>query len=59
MDIRDEIAAKVLPAIYEQYWKDVDKGGMNVDEKWREGLALDAYMMADAMIAMRGAKVGV
>ncbi|HRF88256.1 MAG TPA: hypothetical protein PK244_06620 [Pseudomonadales bacterium] len=58
MDIRDEIAAKVLPAIYELFWKDVCSG-RPLDEHWREGVALDAYMMADAMLAMRSAKVGV
>ena len=58
MEIRDEIAAKVLPAIYERFWKDVD-AGMPIDDHWREGVALDAYMMADAMLAMRSAKVGV
>lgn len=58
MEIRDEIAVKVLPAFYERFWKDVDSG-MPIDEHWRECVALDAYMMADAMLAMRSAKVGV
>lgn len=57
MEIRDEIAAKVLPIIYERFWK-TGYSGMPIDEHWREGIALDAYMMADAMLAMRSAKVG-
>jgi hypothetical protein len=58
MDIRDEIAVAVLPAIYKEYFDEFRNSGGKIDEKWREGLALDAYMLADAMIAMRGAKIG-
>lgn len=59
MDDRDVIALGILPAVYAEYFAGCREQGTGPqDEHWREGLALDAYMMADAMIAMRSAKVG-
>lgn len=58
MDIRDKIAIAVFPAIYKEYFDEIRSSGISkMDEHWREGLAIDAYAMADAMIAMRSAKV--
>lgn len=55
MDIRDKFAVAVLPAIYAEYFAGCREQGTGPqDEHWREGLALDAYKMADAMLAMRG-----
>ncbi len=55
METRDEFALAVLPAIYAEFFAGCrDSGGGPQDEHWREGLALDAYRMADAMLAMRG-----
>lgn len=49
--IRDEFAAKILPTVYSDYCKDADVQGYV--EGWRTGVAKDAYMMADAMLAER------
>ena len=58
MEIRDKFAVAVLPAIYAEYFAGCREQGTGPqDEHWREGLALDAYMMADAMLAMRCARV--
>jgi len=57
MDLRDEIAVAVLPAVYANYWRDVATAETSCDEHWREGLAMEAYDLADAMIAVRSAKV--
>lgn len=58
MDDRDKIAMSILPAIYAEYFAACREQGTGPqDEHWREGLALDAYIMADAMLAMRGARV--
>jgi hypothetical protein len=66
MELRDQIAIAVLPAIYADYVTLCRNLKVGMDEFWREGLALDAYHMADAMIAVRtsrlreaGAPVGV
>jgi len=59
MDKRDVIALGILPAIYAEYFAGLRKQGAGPqDEHWREGLVMDAYMMADTMIAMRSTKVG-
>ncbi len=50
--IRDFFAAKALPAIYVEFFKDVDAVAMAGPE-WRMGLAGDAYLLADAMLAAR------
>lgn len=54
MSLRDYFAAKVLPAIYELTDADFQKNGCP-DPSWRYGVALDAYMMADAMLRARAA----
>lgn len=53
-DIRDEFAMSILPAIYAEYFASCREQGTGPqDEHWRIGLALDAYMMADAMLKVR------
>ena len=60
MEIRDEIALALLPAIYAEYWAYHRYAGTGPeDERWREGLCLDAYLMADTMIAMSGKKTSI
>lgn len=53
MGLRDYLAAHLMPAIYRDYWKDVDAGKYQVTDNWRYGLALDAYELADAMLKAR------
>jgi hypothetical protein len=54
---RDEFAAKVMPAVYRDFWDDVraNRHGGTVPEDWAMGLALGAYQMADAMLRAREA----
>ena len=55
--LRDEMAIEILPAIYAQAMQEVREGSnLFADDKWRLGLAIDAYMMADAMLIARSAK---
>lgn len=51
LSIRDYFAAKILPTVYSDYCKEADNVGYV--EGWRIGVAKDAYMMADAMLAER------
>lgn len=51
MTLRDYFAAKALPACYADYCKHAEDQGCV--ENWRMGVALDAYAMADAMLAAR------
>lgn len=52
MTLRDYFAAKALPACYADYCKHAEDQGFV--ENWKMGVALDAYAMADAMLAARG-----
>ena len=53
--LRDYFAVKAMPAVYRDLWDDVRAGRNNgVTEEWRIGVAIDAYSMADAMLAVRG-----
>ena len=57
MALRDYFAAKALPAVYSDAILEADKGsGLFSDENWRMGIALGAYMMADAMLKAREMK---
>ena len=51
MDLRDHFAGKALGLCYAQYLNYAEGNGFQDD--WRTGVAIDAYMMADAMIAAR------
>ena len=54
MDLRDYFAAKAMPAVYRDFWDDVRAGRNDcVPEDWKMGIAIDAYAMADAMLAAR------
>lgn len=54
MTLRDYFAAQVLPAAYRDLWDDVRAGrNSSVPEDWPVGVALDAYRLADAMLAAR------
>jgi hypothetical protein len=55
--LRDEIAMSILPAIYAEAMQETREGSnLFADDQWRMGLAIDAYMMADAMLIARGAR---
>ena len=54
MTLRDYFAAKAMPAIYTEYVRDAAVRGWAED--WRDGIAQDAYKMADAMLRAREAK---
>jgi len=51
LTLRDYFAAQALPAVYVEACKEMDKTGY--PEHWKKGVALDAYAMADAMLAER------
>ena len=53
MSLRDYFAAKALPAVYVEFCNSTRAGECDVPGDWRRGLAADAYMLADAMIAER------
>lgn len=54
MTLRDYFAAKAMPAVYRDFWDDVRAGRNDcVPEYWKMGIAIDAYAMADAMLAAR------
>ena len=50
-NLRDEFAKAALPACYANFVRDAETLGYMED--WRHGVALDAYMMADAMLKAR------
>ena len=52
ISIRDHFAIQALPAIYADTMQTFKEGGCPC-EGWRTGVALDAYMMADAMLKAR------
>jgi hypothetical protein len=57
MTLRDYFAAKAMPAIYKDYWEGVRLHEFSCDdETWPMNLAMDAYRIADAMLAAREAK---
>lgn len=54
MTLRDHFAIEALPAIYAQAMVEASDGsGLFSSPGWRVGLAMDAYMMADAMLQAR------
>lgn len=54
MELRDEIAIAVLPAVYAGYFRE---NNTCIDENWREGLAADAYALADSMLTIRSTRM--
>ena len=54
MSLREYFAAKAIPAVYATAMEEAKEGsGLFRHDDWRVGLALDAYMMADAMLKAR------
>lgn len=51
MSLRDYFAAKAMPACYYEVCRECDISGWTED--WKTGVAMDAYAMADAMLAER------
>ncbi|HCD6065358.1 TPA: hypothetical protein NDT40_002807 [Klebsiella oxytoca] len=52
MALRDYFAAKALGLCYADYLNYASENG--IQEGWRDGVAKDAYLMADAMLKARG-----
>jgi hypothetical protein len=50
-ELRDHFAAEAMSASYNSLINTFEKDGYPVD--WRHGVALDAYLMADAMLKAR------
>ena len=54
MTLRDRFALRVLPTIYSTAMTDAANGsGLFMYPEWRDGLAMDVYAMADAMLKAR------
>ena len=53
MSLRDAMALSALPAVYAEFWRGVAADEYNVTPGWRDGVAADAYQMADALLAAR------
>ena len=51
MTLRDYFAAQVAPTVLSNAIMDFEHDGYQ--ENWRMGVAIDAYMMADALLAAR------
>ena len=51
MTLRDYFAAKAMPSIVSYFLKEEFH---LTDHSWMEGVAMDAYKMADAMLKARG-----
>ena len=50
--LRDQFAMAALPITLQSYWDEVNRG-RPVDPDWRDGNAMEAYAMADAMLKVR------
>jgi hypothetical protein len=53
MALRDYFAAKAMPSVFDLFWSEVQGGQVGCPEGWRDGIAEDAYKMADAMLRVR------
>lgn len=53
MSLRDYFAAAAFPSIYKEFWSSHRAGEFQLCDKWPEGLAREAYRIADAMLAER------
>jgi hypothetical protein len=53
MTLRDYFAAKAMGPCLVEFWRGVAALEYGVPEDWRMGIAIDAYAMADAMLAAR------
>jgi len=52
MSLRDRFAIAALPVVYADAVSVMNKSGFP-DESWREGVAIDTYALADAMLKAR------
>lgn len=52
MTLRDYFAGKALPECLREFYAFLSEGNQ-IPEDWRTGVAMDAYAMADAMLAAR------
>ena len=51
-DLRDQFAMAALPSVYKDCVATCENIG-SFPEKWRDGIAEDVYLMADAMLEAR------
>ena len=49
----DYFAAAALPVVYKEFWGDVRNGVVPADEAWRQGIAMEAYDIAEEMLRVR------
>jgi len=56
MTLRDYLAGKVIGAAYRELFIGWRENEYAPDEKWPDGIATDAYRVADAMLSAREAK---
>jgi len=49
---REELAARVLPEIYREYFAGARNGEYGIDPEWPQGIAHDAFRVADAFFEM-------
>ena len=50
MSKRELFAIKALPSVLEQFWRGVNEGEFGCPEGWRDGVAGDACLQADALL---------
>lgn len=53
ISLRDYFAGKAMGVMYKEMWEDARETGDHPPKWWREGLAQDAYRLADAMLLAR------
>jgi hypothetical protein len=55
MMLRDYFAAKAFHVCYAEYFAGLARNEYACDPGWRDGVAIDSYRMADALLAARQA----
>ena len=55
--LRDQLAMAALPAVLREFHEGVRAGEFSCPPDWCEGVALDAYRLADAMLWARDATI--
>lgn len=51
--LRDEFAASVIAECVSSYFRGAERGDYQIEPEWPRGVAMDAYRIADAMLAER------
>lgn len=58
MSLRDYFAAKAMLNCLTEFWRGAHDAEYGIPPNWRTGVAIDAYRMADAMLAARNSDRG-